>query len=324
MLNYIWGGLIILSLVFALVVDVGELSRDTYRNGEPLPVTVIYTDGYRPATRRAPVEVRIAADIARERYGIESGLAASYTGVVISTAEGRQLQFGKDVALPEPLSTIRSVTSPRDNDLRGVLESGAAGDTLTATVAFAPVRFVRMQRITAAALDFAETAVTLALGLVGVLALWMGLLRIAETSGMMHGLVRFTQPLFRRLFPDIPKDHPALGLIVLNLTANVLGLGNAATPLGIKAMESLQELNPQKDTATNAMVMLLAMNTASVQIVPPALLVAIMGLQVNQLFFSILITTTLSLIIAVVSARLLGRSRRYRVSDPLAGADLHE
>src|SRR5690606_33335868 len=109
------------------------------------------------------------------------------------------------------------------------------------------------------------------------------------------------------LFPDIPDGHPALGMIVLNLTANMLGLGNAATPLGIKAMEELQKLNPSEDTATNAMVMLLAINTASVQLVPPTLLVAIMGLQVNELILPIILVTLFSLVVAITSARLLGR-----------------
>jgi spore maturation protein A len=108
-------------------------------------------------------------------------------------------------------------------------------------------------------------------------------------------------------------------MIVLNLTANMLGLGNAATPLGIKAMEELQKLNPEPDTATDPMVMLLAMNTASVQIVPPVLLVAIMGLQINQLFFSIVIVTALSLTVAIITTRLLGRMKRYRATAPGTG-----
>src|SRR5690606_3311363 len=148
-----------------------------------------------------------------------------------------------------------------------------------------------MHAIAEAAFDFAETAATLALGLIGVLALFLGLLKIAEASGLIDSLVRFTQPVFRPLFPEIPEGHPALGMIVLNLTANMLGLGNAATPLGIRAMEELQELNPQKDTATNSMVMLLALNTASVQLVPPTLLVAVMGLQVNELILPIILVT---------------------------------
>ena len=318
MLNYIWAGLIISSLVFALASDGRDLARDVYRNGMPLPVAVHFPDGYQPEARRQSVDVRIESETFRQRYASDASLAPSFPGTLIQTQEGRQLQFAKDVSLPEPLSTIRSFTSKRDNDLRGVVDlMGASGDTVIASaVLFAPVRFVKMSAITTAAFDFAETAVTIALGLIGALALWLGLLRIAEKAGLIHLIVKLVQPIIRPLFPDIPKDHPALGMIVLNLSANVLGLGNAATPLGIKAMEELQTLNPVKDTATNSMVMLLAMNTASVQIVPPVLLVAIMGLQVNQLFFSILIVTVCSLVVAIVAARLLGRLKGYRESDP--------
>ncbi len=319
MLNYIWAGLIIFSLVFAMIHDLRDLSRDTYRNGEPLPVTLHFPDGYDPSARRVSVTVSIDPETYGAFYGVETRPAASYDGVLIQTRDGRQLRFAKDASVPEPLATIREVTSRRDNDLRGTVgDLSFRGDSLaTAAVTFPPVRFVKMNAIAAAALDFAETAVTLALGLIGTLALWMGLLQIAEKSGMLFSLVRVTQPLLRPLFPGIPKDHPAFAMIVLNLTANMLGLGNAATPLGIKAMEELQTLNPKKDTATDEMVMLLAMNTASVQIVPPVLLVAIMGLQINQLFFSILIVTFFSLLVAIGTTKLLGRMKRFRETNPL-------
>ncbi len=319
MLNYIWAGLLILSLVFALVYDFRDISRDTYRNGEPFPVTLSFPDGKDDSARRQPVKVLIDPNRIQQLYGSEVVIDSVYSGILIENEDGRQLQFAKDTSLPEPLATIRSMTSKRDNDLRGRIALGAIGATgaQSASVNFEQVRFVKMSAITQAAIDFAETAVSISLGLIGVIALWMGLLKIAETSGLIHSLVRFTQPVFRRLFPEIPKDHPALGMIILNLTANMLGLANAATPLGIKAMESLQELNLQKDTASNSMVMLLAMNTASVQIVPPTLLVAIMGLQINQLFFSILITTTFSLIIAITVTRLLQGMKRYKATDPM-------
>lgn len=318
MLNYIWAGLIISSLVFALASDGRDLARDVYQNGSPLPIAVHFPDGYQPEARRQSVDVRVEVDRFRQLYATDASLAPSFSGTLVQTQEGQQLQFAKDVPLPEPLHTIRSFTSKRDNDLRGVVDlRGGGGDTLIASaVLFAPVRFVKMSAITTAAFDFAETAVTIALSLIGALALWLGLLRIAEKAGLIHLIVKLVQPIIRPLFPEIPKDHPALGMIVLNLSANVLGLGNAATPLGIKAMEELQTLNPVKDTATNSMVMLLAMNTASVQIVPPVLLVAIMGLQVNQLFFSIFIVTLCSLVVAIVAARFLGRLKGYRESDP--------
>jgi spore maturation protein A len=128
--------------------------------------------------------------------------------------------------------------------------------------------------------------------------------------------VKLVQPVLRPLFPEVPEGHPALGMIALNLTANVFGLGNAATPFGIKAMEELQTLNPSEDTATNSMVMLLAINTASVQLVPPVLLLALMGLQINQLIFAIILTTGLSLVVAIVAAKVYGRLPGSRASDP--------
>jgi len=318
MLNYLWAGLIALSFVFALVIDIGDLRRDTYRNGVPLPVTLEFRDGYDPGAHRLPVTVRADSAIWSAHFRRPVG-GGSYEGEVVQTADGRELRFAKDAGLPEPLATTRSMTSERDNDLRGPAEfSAAAGASATgATVTLPPVRFVKLVAITRAALDLSKTAVTLALGLVGVIALWLGMLRIAEKSGLISVIVRVAEPVLRPLFPEIPKGHPALGLIVLNLSANVLGLGNAATPMGIKAMESLQELNPKKDTATNSMVMLLAMNTASVQIVPPVLLVALMGLQVNRLFFPILICTAMSLVVGILAARGLAKFRGYRESDPM-------
>jgi spore maturation protein A len=246
-------------------------------------------------------------------------LAASYPGELIQNRDGRELRFARDAALPEPLATIRGMTSEHDNDLRGRLElSAAPGDTVArGSVLFPPVRFVKLVAITRAAFDFAKAAVTLALGLIGVMALWLGLLRIADKAGLIRVIVRVAEPVLRPLFPEIPRGHPAMGMIVLNLSANVLGLGNAATPMGIKAMEELQSLSPDKETATNSMVMLLAMNTASVQIVPPVLLVAIMGLQINQLFFAILLCTALSLAIGILAAKWLGTLRRYRDTDPM-------
>ena len=322
MLNYIWAGLIVVSLIFALVLDVGDLRHDTYRNQRGVPLTVAFPSGYDPEARAQPVMVRGDSATLSAHYGAPVVLGAALAGELRQNQDGRELRFGKDATLPEPLQTLRSMTSERDNDLRGAaVISASRGDTLgAATVRFAPVRFVKLTAITRAAIDTAKTAVTLALGLVGVIALWLGMLRIADKSGLITIIVRITEPVIRPLFPEIPKGHPALGLIVLNLSANVLGLGNAATPMGIKAMEALQELNPRKDTATNSMVMLLAINTASVQIVPPVLLVAIMGLQINQLFFSILICTGLSLIVGIMAAKLLGRLRIYRDSDPMRDA----
>ena len=315
MLNYVWAGLIIFSLVFGIAYDVRDLANDTYRNGEQFELRVTANDGIDPDLRRQEVSVHVDPRYFRSFYGVESNPDSSFAGVLINNEAGTQLRFAQDASVPEPWATLRTETSPRDNDLRGELTMTSAVSG-TGSVSFGPVKFVKMHAIAEAAFSMAETAVQLALALIGVLALWMGLLQIAEKSGLIQTLVRFTQPILRPLFPDIPRDHPALGMIVLNLTANMLGLGNAATPLGIKAMEELQKLNSDSETATDSMVMLLAMNTASVQIVPPVLLVALMGLQINQLIFAIIIVTTISLVVAIISARLLSKMKRFRKTAP--------
>ena len=123
----------------------------------------------------------------------------------------------------------------------------------------------RIDAVTNAAIDMAKVSVEISIGLIGIMALWLGIMKIAEESGLIRIIAKGLRPITVRLFPDVPEDHPAIGSIVLNMSANILGLGNAATPLGLKAMEELQELNDQKDTATNSMVMFLAINTSSVQ-----------------------------------------------------------
>jgi spore maturation protein A len=324
MLNYIWAGLIVSSLVFALGHDIRDIAGDPYRNGRPLPVGLSFPEGYDPDARRVPVEIRIESGAYASFYDTEQRPAASYAGYLLQTREGAQLRFGAGAKLPEPLATIGKVSRSRDDELQGRLvgftPAGGVGEPVTVTesagVVFEPVRFVKMNAIAAAALDFAKTGAEIALGLIGVLALFLGLLKIAEDAGIIYALVKLVRPILRPLFPEVPPDHPALGMIALNLAANVFGLGNAATPFGIKAMEELQKLNPTEDTATNPMVMLLAINTASVQLVPPVLLLALLGLQINQLIFPIIITTGLSLIIAIAAVRIFGRLPRVRASDP--------
>jgi spore maturation protein A len=317
MLNYIWAGLIISSFVFALGYDVRDIADDKYRNGQPLPVTLAFPDGYDPDARRVPVEIRIEPRQYAGFYRTEQAPAASYPGYLLQTKEGTQLRFGAGAKLPEPLATIGKVSRSRDEELQGRLVGFTPAPAMaTAGVIFEPVRFVKLNAIADAALSFAKTGAEIALGLIGVLGLFLGLLKIAEDSGIVFALVKLVRPILRPLFPEVPPDHPALGMIALNLTATVFGLGNAATPFGIKAMEELQKLNPSEDTATNSMVMLLAINTASLQLVPPVLLLALMGTQINTLIFPILTTTVLGLIVAIVAARLLGRLRGYRASDP--------
>ena len=167
--------------------------------------------------------------------------------------------------------------------------------------------------VTEAAISMAKTAVDIAIGLIGIMALWLGTMKIAEESGLIRIIARALRPITIRLFPDVPEDHPAIGSIVLNMAANILGLGNAATPLGLKAMEELQELNPNKDTATNAMCTFLAINTSSVQLILPATVVALMGAASNEIFITTILATGLSTIAAIISVRTLEKMGRFKL-----------
>jgi spore maturation protein A len=173
----------------------------------------------------------------------------------------------------------------------------------------------RIDAVTEAAITMSKVAVEISIGLIGIMALWLGIMKIAEESGLIKIIARGLRPITLRLFPDVPEDHPAIGSIVLNMAANMLGLGNAATPLGLKAMEELQELNPQKDTATNAMVMFLAINTSSVQLIVPATVVALMGVTASQIFITTILATLASTITAIIAVRVLEKMKRFSVEN---------
>ena len=161
-----------------------------------------------------------------------------------------------------------------------------------------------------ATFDSSKSAFEISLGLTGILSLWLGIMKIGERSGMIGALSRWLSPLFCRLFPEIPKGHPAMGSIFMNLSANMLGLDNAATPMGLKAMKELQELNPQKDTATNPMVMFLVLNTSGLILIPVSIMMyrAQMGAaQPTDIFVPTLITTAVSTIVGVTAVSIAQR-----------------
>ena len=162
--------------------------------------------------------------------------------------------------------------------------------------------------VTKAAVDSATSAVQIAIGLVGIMTLWLGIMRIAEAAGLVSLVGRALRPLIRWLFPEVPAGHPAGGAIVLALAANVLGLNNAATPLGIKAMEELQALNPDRDVATNAMVTFMAVTTSGVQLIPATMigvLAAAGSTSPTAIIAPTIAATFIGTVAAVATARLL-------------------
>ncbi len=168
-----------------------------------------------------------------------------------------------------------------------------------------------MEAVTKASFASAKSAVELAIGLVGPMALWLGLMKIAEEGGLLKLLAKALRPIMTRLFPDVPADHPAMSSMILNLSSNALGLGNAATPFGVKAMTELEKLNPSPGKATNAMCLFLAINTSNVTFLPLGVMAVRAAAGVNQpadILFPTLFATSVSTAVAIAAAKILQKN----------------
>lgn len=166
--------------------------------------------------------------------------------------------------------------------------------------------------------ESAKSAFEIALSLAGIMTLWLGIMNIATESGLINGLARLLKPIMRRLFPDVPTDHPAMGAMILNIAANMLGLGNAATPLGLKAMNELQRLNTHMHTASNAMCTFLAINTSSVQLIPAtaiAFLAANGSLNPSSIVITSLIATCCSTAVGLIAVTQLAKLPLFRIKE---------
>ncbi|GBE29665.1 MAG TPA: nucleoside recognition protein [Bacteroidetes bacterium] len=175
-----------------------------------------------------------------------------------------------------------------------------------------------MEETTNAAMSSAKTAVELAIGLIGVMALWLGLMKIAEKAGLIQSLARMLRPLLKRIFPEVPDDHPAMGSMLANIAANMLGLGNSATALGLRAMQDLQKLNVEKDSASNSMATFLAINTSSVTIIPATVIAIRASAGSNspaEIIGPVIVATLVSTTVAILAVRLLQRAVPAQVPD---------
>ncbi|MBQ2877473.1 MAG: hypothetical protein IJE42_00885 [Bacteroidaceae bacterium] len=165
-------------------------------------------------------------------------------------------------------------------------------------------------QIVASTFSTAKTAFEISLGLTGVLSLWMGLMKIGERGGLVGALAKMLTPVFNKIFPDIPKGHPVFGTMFMNISANMLGLDNAATPMGLKAMQELQELNPKKDIATNPMIMFLVLNTSGLTLIPMSVLLyrtQLGAAQPTDVFIPILLATTISTVAGLIATSIYQR-----------------
>ena len=178
----------------------------------------------------------------------------------------------------------------------------------------------RLPEVTEAAFKMAALGVTIALDLIGIMALWLGMMRLAEKAGVIRWLALLLKPIMKRLFPEIPSEHPAIGSMLMNISASWLGLGNAATPLGLKAMEELQELNPDKETASNSQVLFLAINTASITLVPTTIIavrIAAGSAAPLEIIGTTIFASGCATVVAILAAKLYGRLPWFRAKPPV-------
>jgi len=277
MLNYVWVALLFLGIGAAVTTDLIDQKENKYRNKEPLQIEIDFPG---PQDKNSEKGYQ-AALVVRQRdfnnfykQNISSDVVIPVT--VTSHPGNPQSSIYIKVQKTDPKIWQDMTAASADKDyLTGkvttdslITSAAGLGNTIKGHVIFESVSFLKIKSVTNAALSYAGTAVTIALGLIGIMALWIGIMKIAEEAGLIAIIASWLKPVTTRLFPEVPSDHPAMGAMIMNISANMLGLGNAATPFGLKAMEELDTLNPNKGTATNSMCTFLAINTAGMTLIP--------------------------------------------------------
>lgn len=269
MLNYVWFALLFLGIASALYIDISDISHNTYRNDIPVNAIVYKTQNSSKAG--SDIEVKITPKAYNQFANSKDTTEIILKGIGTLSSDKKSIQLYLFVnnSAPKLIKTLAGA-SGKDDDLlaNALITSRIDSTTYQTKIYFEKVSFLSMKKVTNDAINIAKTAVEIALGLIGIMALWLGVMKVAEEAGLIKIIARVLRPITQRLFPEVPPDHPAIGSMVMNISANMLGLGNAATPFGLKAMEELDKLNPNKGTATNSMVTFLAINTAGMTFIP--------------------------------------------------------
>jgi spore maturation protein A len=319
MLNTIWLALLFIGILVAIGTDLNDLSTGRYHNGAQVAVSLAFpTAASEPMTPGVQIPCTLSvyrADYAAA-YGEESGreTTAVAATLVPSDATGGVVQLTVDASTPALWSAI---ARSQHGTLAGRLRWEPGGiRPVRALLRCDPVRFVRMNAVTNdGIIKYAKTAVELAIGLIGIMALWLGIMKIAEQSGLVAKLAAGLRPVTTRLFPDVPPDHPAMGAMIMNISANMLGLANAATPLGLKAMDELNKLNKKLGTATDAMCTFLVINTSNVQLIPAtviAIRAAAGASNPTDIIGPVLVATTVNTIVGVFTVKMLAKLPVFR------------
>lgn len=309
MLNYIWLALIVIGIIVAVAGDWNDISTNKYHNGEEYEATIQFTTPpIIPLNKSQVYQCTLA-------YSEELGITQRAELIPSDERSGVLLIF-MDENTPPLWRDIFIAQKKNDYLLAHVKWENVPGQTFKANLTFDPVKFVKLKNVTNdGIIKYAKIAVELAIGLIGIMALWLGIMKIAEQSGLVAKLAGILKPITTRLFPDVPADHPAMGAMIMNISANMLGLANAATPLGLKAMEELNKLNKKLGTATDAMCTFLVINTSNVQLIPAtviAIRAAAGSSNPTEILGPVIVATTVSTVVGVITVKVLARLRVFR------------
>jgi spore maturation protein A len=324
MLNYVWMALVAISVLVAAGTDLHTKITDKYHEQVDIPIQLTLQQPATGSKAQSAVLNLAIADFNRFYNQSLSGDTLRCAIQLQQLDEGRaRMILATDIeGVPEIWkSAAKAQGHPAEMRAEVKLAAPAADPRFPlATLRIEKTRFEKLAAVTDAAFNFAKVAVMdIALPLVGIMALWLGVMKIAEHAGIIRLLAAAIAPITRRLFPEVPTEHPAMGAMVLNIAANWLGLSNAATPFGLKAMEELQKLNPKQDTATNAMVMFLGVNTASITLIPATIIglrVAMGSVNPAEIIGTTIFAGACATITAVVAVKILGRVKAFRKDDP--------
>lgn len=319
MLNHIWLALIVIGILTAAGRDVYEAAQNSYGNRMPWDISVEESGEQKRGTSEQKTVV-ISADELREHFPTDAIVADARLPATLKLhGDGRATLVmdvtGEDV--PERLVVMAEALGGGEK-LNAQLEQQAGGRRMRID----DVSLVYLRKVTNAAFEIAGVAVQIAIGLIGIMALWLGVMRVAEQAGLINHLARLVRPITVRLFPDVPSDHPAVGSMIMNISANMLGLGNAATPFGLKAMEELEKLNPKHGVATDAMVTFLALNTSCVTLIPATAIAVRAAAGSSDPAFIIgtsFLASLTATIFAVIISKLLSRVKIWRWERSEAG-----
>jgi spore maturation protein A len=324
MLNYIWLGLIVIGVTIAIAIDVSDISTNKYCNNQPLTVQVNFKSAPDLASKDyQECEISFTRQTFNEFYRLDRTTSDTLR-------QSAQIKFAGDkrkslikIAMNGTTPAFWKEMSKNQgklaDHLTGSIDLASMNNTsLTAqtSIILDPIKFVKMNKVTNdGAIKYAQIAVELAIGLIGIMALWLGLMKIAEAAGLIAMVARALRPITTRLFPDVPPDHPAMGAMIMNISANMLGLGNAATPLGLKAMEELNKLSKKAGTATNAMATFLVINTSNIQLIPAtviAIRAAAGSSSPTEIIGPVIAATAINLIVGVSTCKILERLPMFK------------